>query len=89
MLLGIDGGGTKTDALLTDNEGNVLFRRVGGGSNLNDSGLGAVEEHLRALFADLPAGPIDAVYAGVAGGATSRFWASACGNCCRRPNASR
>ena len=71
MLLGIDGGGTKTDALLTDNEGNVLFRRIGGGSNLNDSGLGAVEEHLRALFADLPAGPIDAVYAGVAGGATS------------------
>ena len=71
MLLGIDGGGTKTDALLTDNEGNVLFRRVGGGSNLNDSGLGAVEEHLRALFADLPAGPIDAVYAGVAGCATS------------------
>ena len=71
MLLGIDGGGTKTDALLTDNEGNVLFRRIGGGSNLNDSGLGAVEEHLRALFADLPAGPIDAVYAGVAGCATS------------------
>lgn len=71
MLLGIDGGGTKTDALLTDNEGNVLFRRVGGGSNLNDSGLGAVEEHLRALFADLPAGPIDALYAGVAGCATS------------------
>ena len=42
-MLGIDGGGTKTDALLTDNEGNVLvparWRRI---EPPNDSALGAV-----------------------------------------------
>ena len=32
LLLGIDGGGTKTDAVLCDGEGRVISRFVGGAS---------------------------------------------------------
>ena len=39
MLLGIDGGGTKTDALLTDNEGNVV---VAEGQTLTDAEILAI-----------------------------------------------
>src|SRR5512133_2490704 len=40
-LIGIDGGGTKTLALLADLNGNILSRGVGGPSNYNAVGFEA------------------------------------------------
>ena len=39
LLLAVDGGGSKTQALVTDLEGNVLARGLGPGSNLHSVGL--------------------------------------------------
>ncbi len=47
-LLGLDGGGTKTTALLTDLSGNVLGRGHAGSSNLKSVGEAAALETLRA-----------------------------------------
>ena len=45
--LGIDGGGTKTEFLLTDATGKELRRTVLGASNPNDVGIAATEELLQ------------------------------------------
>lgn len=55
--LGIDGGGTKTEFVLTDEQGNVLNRYVDKGSNPNDIGIencvsvlrGGIERTLNSL----------------------------------------
>ena len=55
--LGIDGGGTKTEFILIDEQGNVLNRYLDKGSNPNDIGIencvsvlrGGIERTLNSL----------------------------------------
>ncbi len=67
LLLGIDGGGTKTLALLADQHGNLLGRGVSGSSNLNAVGFSvacaALEEAIRQAFAS----PVPEVFRAVLG----------------------
>lgn len=73
MLIAIDGGGTKTEALLVARDGAVTNRAVGGPTNLNSVGAERACEELRALLDTLtePSGgcrvPYDAVFAGLSG----------------------
>ena len=68
--IAIDGGGSKTDALLFDERGHILARRVGPGGNATDMGAEEAKRRLfdtlRPLFAAAPA-PVTALYGGVAG----------------------
>ena len=56
LLVGVDGGGTKTVALISDVEGHVLGRGVGGPSNYQAVGLAvardSMNQAIRAGFAD-------------------------------------
>ncbi len=56
LLVGIDGGGTKTVALVSDLEGRVLGRGAGGPSNYQAVGLpvacDSMNQAIRAGFAD-------------------------------------
>ena len=80
-LLGIDGGGSKTDFLLCDFELNEIARRVSTRSNPNDVGIEAVKSLIRENIALLLAesgisnGDIAAAFAGIAG-LTSRDYAA-------------
>ncbi|MBE6559162.1 MAG: hypothetical protein E7661_09185 [Ruminococcaceae bacterium] len=71
--IGIDGGGTKTEGVLTDISGHVLCIKKYGASNPNDVGLEASAELLSHLISDLltDGGHICpqkvSVFAGVAG----------------------
>lgn len=73
LLIGIDGGGTKTVALLADGTGNVLGRGVGGPSNYQVVGLqatgDAIQSAIRAAFgaAGLAPCPPRAICLGLAG----------------------
>ena len=77
MLLGIDGGGTKTRAWLTDMDGRLLGRCTGEGSNLNDIGLEETTRRLSELLARLlrthggPSAAVESLYAGLAGCAST------------------
>lgn len=52
LILGIDGGGTQTRALLVGGDGTVLGRGLAGASNLNTLGVeGALREVKRAVLA--------------------------------------
>jgi N-acetylglucosamine kinase-like BadF-type ATPase len=72
-VLGIDGGGTKTQALIADEEGHVIGCGVSGSSNYDDVGA----ENARASIAGavrmarqqaaLPQEPFDSVFLGMAG----------------------
>ena len=44
--IAIDGGGTKTDAVLFDCEGNIITRFVGPGNNPTDLGCGEALERM-------------------------------------------
>jgi N-acetylmuramic acid 6-phosphate etherase len=69
-ILGVDGGGTKTLALLGDLDGNVLARGVSGPSNYNavgfDAACSALENAIRMAQKDYP-GEISALCLGLAG----------------------
>ena len=69
-ILGVDGGGTKTLALLGDLDGNVLARGVSGSSNYNavgfDAACSALENAIRMAQKDYP-GEISALCLGLAG----------------------
>lgn len=52
-VIALDGGGTKTDAVLVDREGRVLARRQGGASNPHDGGVAASVAVVQALAEDL------------------------------------
>src|SRR4026207_416739 len=69
-IIGVDGGGTKTLALLADLDGHVIARGVGGPSNYNAVGFemacGALESALRAVRKDY-LGEISALCLGLAG----------------------
>ena len=68
--IAIDSGGTKTDAVLFDESGQVLWRELSKGCNPNDIGLPAAQaqlvETIRRVSGHAPNG-ITGVYAGVAG----------------------
>lgn len=71
--LGIDGGGTKTDFLLTDEEGNQVSRVILGPSNPVDIGIDKMKDVLEQGIRQVCQG-IDlrqvSVFAGLAGGIT-------------------
>ncbi len=68
--LGIDGGGTKTEFLLTDNSGNTLNRIILGACNPNDIGFDNTLELLRQgisqVCGDIPRRLVS-IFAGIAG----------------------
>lgn len=72
LILGIDGGGTKTVFVLTTLEGKVLMRLTKGASNPNDIGLQKAGEMLcdgiREVIKMFPS--VSAVFCGIAGAAT-------------------
>lgn len=53
VVIGVDGGGTKTIAVLADAAGHELVRAVGPGANLQTVGAIAVRDRLTALFAEI------------------------------------
>lgn len=68
--IAIDGGGTKTDTVLFDTEGNILARHVGPGNNPTDIGC---DEARKRLMEDIDAvyrnagGAVETLYGGIAG----------------------
>lgn len=72
-LLGIDGGGSKTDFLLCNLESNEVARRIATRSNPNDIGIEAVltllRENITALLDDasVDKNDVTAAFAGIAG----------------------
>lgn len=73
-LLGLDGGGTKTDVVLCDGEGHVLSRAKGGAASLTgqseEQAACHLEETLRRALEPLGGlgAEIDAFFAGISGG---------------------
>jgi N-acetylglucosamine kinase-like BadF-type ATPase len=71
-VLGIDGGGTKTRAVITDLSGNVLGQGVSGPSNYDDIGVQQVKENLLDVIKKASRGlpkaiDIKVAYLGLAG----------------------
>ena len=72
-VLGIDGGGTKTQALIVDEEGYVQGWGIGGPSNYDDVGMEKAKAgvgeavHMARQRASLPGTPFDSVFLGMAG----------------------
>ncbi len=52
LVLGVDGGGTKTVGLIADPSGNILTRRESGASNMNVVGLDAAARSLYKVITD-------------------------------------
>ena len=50
--LGIDGGGTKTEAVLCDSSGKILFHTKVGATNANDVGIPTAAERLCGLLTE-------------------------------------
>lgn len=77
-LIGVDGGGTSTIAVLADLGGNILGRGEGGPSNFQAVGLSAAMDAIRAAVAGALAGhpqvspPVDVICLGLAGVDTPR-----------------
>lgn len=74
MLIGIDGGGSKNDLILFTEDGKILNRVIGKGSNVSEMGPEAASERLIGQISDLlkdhggmNAG-IAALFAGLSGG---------------------
>lgn len=69
-VIAIDGGGSKTDAVLLDENGHILSRSVGQGGNATDIGVDESRrrmwETLDSVFAAAPA-KVSALYGGIAG----------------------
>lgn len=71
LLAGIDGGGTKTDAVLCDETGRVLRRIRGGPGSPTSQPLAQAIANIDAVMRRLTEGidaPIDSLYAGLSGG---------------------
>ncbi|MBQ7289185.1 MAG: hypothetical protein IJW78_05625 [Clostridia bacterium] len=71
-IIGIDGGGTKTEAVLCDLEGNVVRRLLGGPSGATGLPFQEAAENLKTLVEELldsPDGPlpVEALFAGISG----------------------
>lgn len=72
-ILGIDGGGTKTDAVLCDLNGHVIARAIGPASSITGQGVEKAREALRAVISKVIEGidkkaAVCACYAGISGG---------------------
>lgn len=73
LVLGIDGGGTKTTALVMNEQGTVLSTGHSGPSNYDDIGLETTKKNLAMAVANararanLPEKPFDAAFLGMAG----------------------
>ena len=72
MLIGIDVGGTKNELALCDDSGRVLNRLLAPGSNASEFGAETASQRVAAqvkeLMKDFPGAPVEALYAGLAGG---------------------
>ncbi len=72
MLIGIDVGGTKNELVLCDNSGHVINHLIAPGSNASEFGAETASQRVAAqvkeLTAACPDEPVDALYAGMAGG---------------------
>jgi N-acetylglucosamine kinase-like BadF-type ATPase len=72
-IIGLDGGGTKTQGVLIDAEGRLLARAVGESSNIQAIGAQRLGENLASLVQELAStagcrpADIDHLYAGLAG----------------------
>ena len=68
--IAIDGGGTKTDTVLFDTEGNILARHVGPGNNPTDIGCDEARkrllEYIDAVYRNA-GGAVETLYGGIAG----------------------
>lgn len=73
-LLGIDGGGTKTELLLTDLQMNTLKRLVLGTTNPSETGIDNVKsvlkDGIRDILTDIPFSEVS-LFAGISGTSTS------------------
>lgn len=73
-IVGIDGGGTKTDAVLCDESGRVYKRVIGGPASPTSQPVETAVVNLRRVMEELMAeyggleGRIDALFAGISGG---------------------
>lgn len=73
IVLGIDGGGSSTRAVILDGEGNLLGSGQGGPSNYNSVGLAQAQAHIAEAVdaarhqAGLDSRPFDAAFFGMAG----------------------
>lgn len=68
--IAIDGGGSKTDAVLFDETGHILRRHVGKGGNATDIGTEDARTRMDSCLAQIfpyAPGPVSALYGGVAG----------------------
>ena len=78
IVLGIDGGGTKTQAAIVDEHGNLLGHGLGGPANYDAVGLQAAEDNIHRAVANarsmagLNQAPFDAAFLGVAGVVSDR-----------------
>ncbi len=74
MLIGIDGGGSKNDLILFTEDGKILNRVIGKGSNVSEMGPDAASERLIGQISDLLRdhggmnAEIAALFAGLSGG---------------------
>lgn len=72
-VIGIDGGGTKTHAILADSHGNTITQYITGPSNPNAVSPEALEHTFKSIFAHLKReypeefNKVSGVYAGIAG----------------------
>lgn len=73
LLIGIDGGGTKTQGYVIDEKGNVLGKTQTGSLNIHSQNPEKIKEHFSTLInelckqADSPLNEIDLISVGVAG----------------------
>jgi glucosamine kinase len=85
LVLGIDGGGTKTLATICDSSGQVLGVGRGGASNIDDVGLEIASRNIQQAVAaaraqaNLEPRPFDAAFLGLAGIVSARDRELVCG----------
>ncbi len=74
MLIGIDGGGTKTDLILLEKDGTLKKRLICGGCSVSELGAQTAAERLTTYISDLlsdfggQTAEVDALFAGLSGG---------------------
>lgn len=82
FILGIDGGGTHSRAVLVDGDGQFLGMGTSGSANHHDIGPEAVQEHLAeavaaaVIMAGCQTAPFDAVYLGFGGVQSEKDYAT-------------
>ena len=73
MLIGIDVGGTKNELVLCEDDGTVRARMLAPGTNASEFGeesaCDTIASQVKALLRGFEAEQVDALHAGIAGGA--------------------